>query len=207
MKKVSEKNKIRKDLKQIYQSMDFVSKHFKKTKHKQKVDIKKYYTIYQQLGLAWEFLGLQCQHWDGYKKAKEGIKTCKICGKVKGVDDIYYLLPKHGPKILGTGLKPNSKKIFKNKKAATILNDSINFFGATLSIDIHNAYKSKLGKGKYKINMADERIVRLEERGIECYLDNHLIHIKLNNEMTKTVPITGVFPIPPQSALWPLRSV
>jgi hypothetical protein len=24
--------------------------------------------VYQQLGLAWEFLGLQCRHWDGFRR-------------------------------------------------------------------------------------------------------------------------------------------
>lgn len=67
--------------------MDFVSENFLNKDDINKKDFKIYYNIYQQLGLAWEYLGLQCRHWDGYKKIKNKKEVCKICGKVKGVDD------------------------------------------------------------------------------------------------------------------------
>jgi hypothetical protein len=127
--------------------------------------------------LAWEFLGLQCKHWDGYKKTRDKKESCKICGKIKGADDFYTLLSQKGPKKLGVKLKPNSKKTFETKKDAEIVNDKIDFYGAVVNVDVHNSYKSKLfDKG---INMAAERIVNLKEDNVECSIDEYLVHIRL----------------------------
>ena len=121
--------------------MDFVSDNFlnKESISKDKLEI--YFNIYQQLGMAWEFLGLECKHWDGYKKIRDKKEACKICGKIKGVKDTYYLLPEKGLKKIGTKLKPNSKKTFKRKKEAQIIDDTIGFHGALLNVDVHNSYK------------------------------------------------------------------
>lgn len=174
------KEELRKELNSLFKSMDFVSNKFLNNKKIGKKEFQIFFNIYQQLGLAWEFLGLQCRHWEGYKKTKEKKEACKICGKIKGIDDHYYLLPKDGPKKLGMKLGPNSKKIFKNKREAAIINDAIGFYGARVAIDVHNSYKSRLF-GKYpEINIAAERIVKLKESGIECHIDRHLIHIKMN---------------------------
>lgn len=43
--------------------------------------------------------------------------------------------------------------------------------------------------------MAAERIVTLKENGIECYLNQHLIYIKINNTKKKLVKMKyGGFP-------------
>lgn len=161
--------------------MDFISNNFLNKKDIDKNEFQIFFDIYQQLGLAWEFLSLQCKHWEGYKKTRENKETCKICGKVKSVDDLYCLFPKEGPKKLGMKLKPNSKKIFKNKREAKIINDTIEFHGAIVNVDVHNSYKSSPLNDNHEINIAAERIVKLKESGIECYIDQHLIYIKMNN--------------------------
>lgn len=176
-----EQIRIKKELKSLYRSMDFVSNNFLNKKDIKEKEFRIFFNIYQQLGLAWEFLGLQCKHWEGYKRTIEKKETCKICGKVKGVENSYHLLPEKGLKKLGIRLKPNSEKIFKNKRDATIVNDTINFYGALMNVDVHNSYKSSLLNEKHQINIAAERIVKLKESGIECHIDQHLIYIKMNN--------------------------
>ncbi len=79
------KEYIKKEIRKIIRSMDFVSKKFLADEKAAGKDFQMYSNIYQQLGLAWEFLGRQCKHWDGYKKTREKYELCRICGKVKGV--------------------------------------------------------------------------------------------------------------------------
>ncbi len=106
MRKDSIKNKLKKELKSLFKSMDFVSNNFLHKKRISKSNFQVYFNIYQQLGIAWEFLGLQCKHWDGYKKVRDKKEVCKICGKVKDIDEFYYLIPKKGSKKIGRKLKP-----------------------------------------------------------------------------------------------------
>ena len=175
---------LKKQLKALFKSMDFVSKNFLNNEKISKKELQVFFKIYQQLGLAWEFLGLQCSHWDGYKRTRDKKEACKICGKIRGTDDFYILLPKKELKKLGVKANPNSKRTFENKKDAEIVNDTINFYGAVVNVDVHNSYKSNLfDKG---INMAAERIVNVKEDNIECHIDNHLIHIRLRDRDRKS---------------------
>ncbi len=177
MHKGQTKKEIKKQLNAVFKSMDFVSNNFLASEKMGKKKFQVFFNIYQQLGLAWEFLGLQCKHWDGYKKMRDKKEACKICGKIKGADDFYILLLQKGPKKLGVKLKPNSKKTFETKKDAEVINDTIDFYGALVNVDVHNSYKSSaFGKG---INMAAERIVNIKEDNVECHIDEHLIHIRL----------------------------
>lgn len=171
-----QKDHIKKELKDLFKSMDFISDNFLNRKGIKEKKLQIYFRIYRQLGLAWEFLGLQCEHGEGYKKTKDKKGTCRICGKVKGVDEFYYLIPKRGLKKIGIKLQPNSKKTFENKKAAEIMSDSINFHGTLLKVDVHNSYKSAFLDRN--ISIAADRIVQLKERGIECWIDQRLIKIK-----------------------------
>ncbi len=185
MHKGQTKKELKKQLSALFKSMDFVSNNFLDN---EKVDKKKFqisFNIYQQLGLAWEYLGLQCKHWDGYRKTRDKKETCKICGKVKGADDFDILLPQKGPKKIGVKLKPNSKKTFETKKDAEIVNDTINFYGALVNVDVHNSYKSSVfGKG---INIAAERVVKVKEENVECSIDRYLVNIRLIDEDKKVV--------------------
>lgn len=172
--------------------MDFISDNFLQNEKLGKKKLQIYFNIYQELGVAWEFLGLQCKHWDGYKRTRDKKEVCRICGKVKDADESYILLPQKGLKKIGVKSKPNSKRTFETKKEAEIINDTINFHGALINVDVHNSYKSKLFK---EINIADERIVRLREGNIECSIDNHLISIELLVKNKRTVRKTyGSFP-------------
>ena len=98
MRNAQVKKEIKKQLNALFESMDFVSKNFLDSEKMARKEFYLFFNIYQQLGLAWEFLGLQCKHWDGYKKTKDKEETCKICGKVKGIDNFHILLPKKAPK-------------------------------------------------------------------------------------------------------------
>jgi hypothetical protein len=174
---------LKKQLNALFASMDFVSKNFLDSEKMGRKEFYLFFNIYQQLGLAWEFLGLQGKHWDGYKKTKDKEETCKICGKVKGIDNFHILLSKKGPKKLGVKVKPNSEKTFATKKDAEIVNDTIDFYGALINVDVHNSYKSSMfGKG---INIAAERIVNVKEENIECHISQHLIHIRLRDKDRK----------------------
>jgi len=177
------KKEIKKQLNALFKSMDFVSNHFLDGKKMSRKEFSRFFRIYQQLGLAWEFLGLQCKHWDGYRKTRDKKEACKICGKIKGTDDSYILLPKRRPKKLGVRLKPNSKKTFETKKDAEIVNDRINFHGASVNVDAHNSYKSTVvGRG---INICAERTVNVREDNVACSIDQRLIHIKLSDKDRK----------------------
>jgi hypothetical protein len=71
--------------------MDFISRHPALSRRKPNEESERLADLYQQLGLAWEFLSLQCRHWDGYRKAHSGNDVCKICGKVKGAQESWVL--------------------------------------------------------------------------------------------------------------------
>jgi hypothetical protein len=98
MNRTQIKEQLKKQLNTLFKSMDFVANNFLDNEKTGKKEFRVFFNIYQGLGLAWEFLGLQCEHWDGYKKTKDNKEVCKICGKVKGVDDFYILLSKKGLK-------------------------------------------------------------------------------------------------------------
>ena len=177
MQKGQAKKEIKKQLRGLFRSMDFLSKNFLDSEKMAQKKFEVFFNIYQQLGLAWEFLGLQCKHWDGYKKTRDKREACKICGKIKGADDFHILLTQRGPKKLGVKLKPNSKKTFGTQKDAEIVDDTIDFYGALVNVDVHNSYKSSaFGKG---INMAAERIVSIKEDDVECHIDKNLVHVRL----------------------------
>ncbi len=83
LKPETKKEHIKKELRRLFKSMDFVSDNFLVNEKAAGKNFQVYFNIYQQLGLAWEYLGRQCKHWDGYKMTKEKHEVCKICGKVK----------------------------------------------------------------------------------------------------------------------------
>lgn len=91
IRKNSIKKRVKREIKSLFKSMDFVSNKFFYKKNISKDNLRIYFNIYQQLGLAWEFLGLQCQHWDGYKKVRDKKMACRICGKIKDADNLLGL--------------------------------------------------------------------------------------------------------------------
>lgn len=188
-----EKDQLKKDLNKLFKSLDFVSEKFLVGKKVRRKDLERYYTIYQELALAWEFLGLQCKHWDGYPTTRDKKEVCRICGKVKDAGESYYLLPTEGPKKIGSKVLPNSKKVFATKAKATVVNDTLNFHGVSLNVNVSNSYKSSLFNKNHGITVAADRIVTLKERGIECRVDRHLIGIKVRKHK-KGSRVYGGFP-------------
>ena len=174
-----EKSRLKKDFKSLFKSMDFVCDNYLNKDGVSEKEHEIFADIYQQLGQAWEFMGLQCGHWDGYNKTKDKKEVCRICGKVKGVKEGYIMLPAKGPKIIGRHVKPNSKKTFPTQKEALVLKDSIQFHGALLDIVVCNSYKSNLLKGKHEIAIAAERNVTLKEGGVEYTIGEHTLDIDL----------------------------
>ncbi len=195
----STKIQLKKDISRVIRCMDFISENFLRDEKVVKKKLEMYYDIYQSLATAWEFYGLQCKHWDGFKRVRDGKQACRICGKIKGTDDSFYLLPAQGEKTIGKRTVPtNSRKVFPTKKEATITYDSINFHGAELKVDVHNMYKSTLWRGGHEITIAAQRGVTLAERGVEYSVDDHLIKVELKKREKGQKPPYGHFP-------WELR--
>ncbi len=74
--------------------MDFVARH--PALKQDTAGARRFAEIYQQLGLAWEFLALQCTHCGSWRKLRDGKSACKICGTIRGVKDPWLLLPRVG---------------------------------------------------------------------------------------------------------------
>lgn len=177
--KMIDRKYFRKELKNLFKTMDYIADKYlykHETRRKDK-DFETFFRIYQQLGLLWDFLGLECGHWEGYKKKGDNY-LCKICGKVKGGEDRYYLLPVAGKKVIGKMVRPGkSSKSLPTKKEAEIVNDKIIFHGAKLKVEVFKSYISKLGKEK--INIAADRIVRLDEGGLDIDIGKYITGIRI----------------------------
>ncbi len=61
---------------------------------------------------------MQCGHWDGYRKPREEKMACRICGKTKGTDEHWLVLPRKGRKRIGSYATPTSRKVFATEKQA-----------------------------------------------------------------------------------------
>jgi len=187
MKKYSPKAQLRRDLRRLLRSMDFVARH--PALKRDTAEARRLAEIYQQLGLAWEFLALQCKHRDGWRKLRDGKSACKVCGLIRGVKDQWLLLPREGKKAIGRRALPNSKRTFPNRKAATVVNDAIDFHGAKLNVEVLNQHRSSSRwlRGRDWTISAD-RLVRLEEGGIEVRFDSHFVGVKLKKHKRGEMP-------------------
>lgn len=155
-------------------------------------ETKVFYSVYQQLGLLWEFLGCRCGHWDGHRKKGNNL-VCKICGNVKGTKERYYVLPLSGVKVIGRMVRPGKDrpgKLFK--KAAEIINDSIKFHGAQLNVSVFHGYPSKWDKIGEKINIAADRIVTLKESDLIFERSKYIASMRITSAR-KRGPIYGGF--------------
>lgn len=101
---------LKRDLRRLIRSMDFVSRH---------PALKRggpaaggFAEIYQQLGVAWEFLALQCRHRSGWRKRRDGTSACNVCGLIRGTKEQWLLLPRLGKKTIGRRAMPNSGRTF-----------------------------------------------------------------------------------------------
>ena len=98
MKKEIEIKWLKKELKSLFRSMDYISDNYLNKEGIDDKEFEVFANIYQQLGMVWEFLGLQCRHWDGYRETRDKKEVCKICGKVRDVNETHILLPVKGHK-------------------------------------------------------------------------------------------------------------
>jgi hypothetical protein len=187
MKKNSPKAQLRRDRHRLLRSLDFVARH--PALKRDTAEARRLAEIYQQLGLAWEFLALQCTHRGGWRKLRDGKSACKVCGLIRGVKDQWLLLPREGKKAIGRRALPNSKRTFPNRKAATVVNDAIDFHGAKLNVEVLNQHRSSSRwlRGRDWTISAD-RLVRLEEGGIEVRFDSHFVGVKLKKHKRGEMP-------------------
>ena len=197
MENETPKSRLKRQFRCLFRSMDFVADHLRTGKRISERTVARFAEIYQQLGMAWELLGLQCKHWDGYRKVREGKSACRVCGKIKGTEEFWLLLPRTGQKKIGHRAGPTSEEIFPNKKKALIVADTVEFHGAKLTVTVQNAHKSRWpGMGDHKeINIAADRIVKLREGQVECWLDTHLVHVRWKPKPgARRRPSYGAFP-------------
>ena len=180
-------SQLRHDLHRLYRSMDFVARHL--ALKRDTAEARRLAEIYQQLGLAWEFLALQCNHRVGWRKLRDGKSACKVCGLIRGTREQWLLLPRDGKKTIGCRAQPNSKRTFPNRKAATVVNDTIDFHGAKLNVEVLNPHRSNSRWfRKHDWTIATDRLVRLEEGGIDVRFDSHLITVELRKHKRGEMP-------------------
>lgn len=148
--------------------------------------------FYQLLGLAWEFLSLQCRHWDGFRRTRDGKRACRICGKIAGADERWILLPRCGTKSVGRRITPNSTETFPNKRAALLLDDAIRFHGANLRVEVQNAYRSRMFRS-HDTSIAADRMVTLQEGGVTCDFDTWMVRLEFGKRKRGAEPPAGAF--------------
>jgi hypothetical protein len=177
---------LSREFKRLFGSMNFVSRH--PGISRKGAQAERFAEIYQQLGMLWEYLALQCGHTEGWRKTREGAVVCKTCGTVRNVAERWLLLPHQGRKIVGRRLFPNSSKTFPNKRAASIVDDRIDFHGVKVVVGVHNAYRSRLMRRDKAVTIASDRIVQVHEDGIEGWFDTHLVEIKVRKRARSEPP-------------------
>ena len=178
---------LHRDIRRLFRSMDFVSRH--PALKPDSAEARRFAEIYQQLGLAWEFLALQCKHKNGWRKSRDGKFACKVCGLIRGAKEHWFLLPCTGSKIIGRRATPSSKRTFPNRKAATVVNDSIDFHGAKLNVEVLNQHRcNDRWFRKHDWTIAADRLVRLQEGGIEIRFDSHFVGVKLRKHKRGEMP-------------------
>jgi hypothetical protein len=181
------RKQIESNLRGVFRSMDFVSRH--PALKRDSAEARQFAEIYQQLGLAWEFLALQCNHRDGWRKLRDGKSACKVCGLIHGAKEQCLLLPRDGKKVIGRHAVPNSKRKFPNRKAATVVNDTIDFHGAKLNVEVLNPHRcNDRWFRKHDWTICADRLVRLDEGGIEVRFDSHFVGVKLRKHKRGEMP-------------------
>lgn len=181
---------LRPEFKRLLRNMDFLSRH--PSLNRSGPERERIADIYQQLGALWEFIALQCGHRAGWRKACDGKIACKVCGTIRGVTERWILLRQHGKKIVGRKQLPNSSETFPSKKSATITDDTIEFHGAAVNVAVHNSYPSRLFR-RHKVNIAADRIVRVHEDEIECWIDTNLAKLSVRKRQPGEHPPYGAF--------------
>ena len=179
---------LRREFRRLLRNMDFLSRH--PSLDRSGPEGERIADIYQQLGALWEFFALQCGHRAGWRKARDDKVACRLCGTIRGVAERWILLPQHGRKTVGRKQLPNSSETFPSKKSATITDDTIEFHGAAVNVAVHNSYPSRLFR-RHKVNIAADRIVRVHEDEIECWIDTNLVKLSVRRHQPGQRPPYG----------------
>jgi hypothetical protein len=178
---------LERELRRLFRSMDFVARH--PALKRAAPEAERFAQIYQQLGLAWEFLALQCPHRGGWRKTREGKFACKVCGLIRGAREGWLLLPRDGVKRIGRRAMPTSTRTFPNRKAATVVKDAIDFHGARLEVEVLNPHRSQARWfRKHDWTIAPDRLVRLAEGGVEVRLDTHTLSVEVRKHKRGEMP-------------------
>jgi hypothetical protein len=178
---------LKQDLRRLFRSMDFVSQH--PALKQEGREAERFAELYQQPGLAWEFLAMQCRHRSGWCKNHEGKFLCKACGLIRGAKQLWLLLTRDRKKAIGRRAMPNSKRTFPTRKAATVVNDMIDFHGAKLNVEVLNPHWSQSRWfRKHDWTIAADRLLRLKESGVEVRFDTHLVTVELRKHKRSEMP-------------------
>jgi hypothetical protein len=132
---------------------------------------------------------MQCRHGCGWRRNHEGKFVCKVCGLIRGAKQSWLLLPHDGKKAIGHRAMPNSKRTFPTRKAATVVNDTIDFHGAKLNVEVLNPHWSQSRWfRKHDWTIAADRLLRLKESGVEVRFDTHLVTVELRKHKRGEMP-------------------
>ncbi len=172
--------------------MDFVAEHPALEDGRRSLAAARLAETYQLLGLAWEFLALQCRHTQGFRRTRDGKRVCRTCGTVAGTEKRWILLPRCGQKTIGRRTVPSSTEVLPNRRTAQLIDDAIRFHGTQLRVDVHNAHRTSLFRSR-NVSAAAERIVTLEEDGVVCGLDGHMAHLRFVPRRRGAEPPFGAF--------------
>ena len=92
-------------------------------------------------------------------------------------------------KRIGRRAMPNSKRVFLNRKAATVVNDTIVFHGAKLNVEVLNPHRSSSRWFRERDwTIASDRIVRLEEGGIQVRFDSYFVNVEMRKHKLGEMP-------------------
>jgi hypothetical protein len=190
MKTQTSSARLEREFRRLFRCMDFVARH-PALKSGRSVAARRLAEIYQQLGLTWELLALQCRHPRGFTRVSDAKHACPICGTIEEAKERWLLLPREGKKRVGLRRFPDSTATFPSRKSATLVNDSLVFHGAQVRVRVQNAYRSKVPR-EHAITIAADRIVELREGGVECDVDTRMISVRTRSRKRGEPPF-GAF--------------
>lgn len=94
---------------------------------------------------------------------------------------------------IGRLVHPNSLVIFPTRKAASVVKERIDFYGAKLTVEVLNAHVSRLFRSK-KVTIAADRLVELREGEIECRVSTYTVRLRLVHRDREKEPPFSAFP-------------
>jgi hypothetical protein len=112
-----------------------------------------------------------------------------VCGLIRGAKEPWLLLPREGKKTIGRRAVPNSKRTFPDRKMATVVNDTIDFHGAMLNVEVLNPHRcNSRWFRKLDWTIAADRMVRLKESGVEIRFNTNMVTVELRKHIKCEMP-------------------